>query len=165
VRIHVRESDTSLPHPCSFGLNHYGTKYATGKQLDANKIYEPDATIGDKIAFFFAGNVELSAMKNGKLIGNRGFNDHPLDVPWGFRKLLRYCWVNYCEEDGIPIIITENGFATNGEAEMTLEQVIDDTQRQTYYNGYVKELIEAVRDDGIKISGYLGWSLLDNLEW
>lgn len=86
-------------------------------------------------------------------------------MPWGFRKLLNYCWDNYCKDNGIPIVITENGFAVDGEAEMTLEQVIDDTQRQTYYNGYVKELIEAVRDDGIKISGYLGWSLLDNLEW
>ncbi|KAJ9092194.1 hypothetical protein QFC21_006940 [Naganishia friedmannii] len=154
------------PVAYSFGLNHYGTKYATGKKLDANKAYDSDATVQDKVAFFFAGNVELTAIgKDGKVIGNRGFNDHPLDVPWGFRDLLRYCWNSYCKSSDIPIVITENGFATDGEAEMSLDEIINDTQRQTYYNGYIKELIEAVRDDGIKISGYMGWSLMDNLEW
>jgi beta-glucosidase/6-phospho-beta-glucosidase/beta-galactosidase len=84
-------------------------------------------------------------------------------VPWGFRKLLQYLHNRYTSSsvNGIPITITENGFATQDEANLSLEERIDDVQRQTYYRGYLKELIEAQRDDGIEIGGYMAWSLLE----
>jgi beta-glucosidase/6-phospho-beta-glucosidase/beta-galactosidase len=34
-------------------------------------------------------------------------------------------------------------------------------QRQDYYSGYLKEMFEAVRDDGIDIRGFMVWSLLE----
>jgi beta-glucosidase len=84
---------------------------------------------------------------------------HP--VPWGFRELLRHCHERYLVADGIPLWVTENGFANAGEANWTREEQINDTQRQDYYAGYLKELAEAVKEDGIKVEGYMAWSLLE----
>lgn len=55
--------------------------------------------------------------------------------------------------DGTPMIVTENGIATN-----------DDEQRITY----IAEALKAVNDsvqDGLDVRGYLHWSALDNYEW
>ena len=57
------------------------------------------------------------------------------------------------KETGVPIIVTENGFATT-----------DDTRRIAYYQGALAGLKRAV-DDGVDVRGYITWSLLDNFEW
>lgn len=75
--------------------------------------------------------------------------------------MLQHTWKEYAQPAGVPIIVTENGFPIEGEDKMTREEILHDTQRQTYYAGYVKELIEAVRDDGIDMGGYMAWSLLE----
>ena len=85
----------------------------------------------------------------------------PLLAPWGFRKLLRHVYEKYTKDLGIDIIITENGFAVENEGKKPFEDRINDTERQHYYAGYIKELIEAVVDDGIPIGGYMAWSLLE----
>ncbi len=82
-------------------------------------------------------------------------------VPWGFRKLLRYIDQQYAKPNNIPIIITECGFTPEGEAQMSWDERINDTARQDYYSGYLKELVEAVRDDGIRVEGFMAWSLLE----
>lgn len=53
----------------------------------------------------------------------------------------------------IPFIVTENGVATE-----------DDTQREAFIEVAVNGVMNCV-DDGIKVDGYLYWSLLDNFEW
>jgi hypothetical protein len=52
----------------SFGLNHYGTSYATGRAVQS----------GDSRALSF-GPSERVYERDGKLIGNRGENGHPHD--------------------------------------------------------------------------------------
>lgn len=59
--------------------------------------------------------------------------------------------------DDLPIFITENGYCDDGR--------INDIERVTYYDSYLKELLEAVVDDGVKVIGYLAWSIIDNFEW
>lgn len=54
---------------------------------------------------------------------------------------------------GVPILVTENGIATS-----------DDTQRIAYLEGALDALSRAM-GDGIRVDGYLHWSLLDNYEW
>ncbi|OWR52173.1 seminal fluid protein CSSFP031 [Danaus plexippus plexippus] len=74
-------------------------------------------------------------------------------VPWGFRSLFNYISHQYGNP---PILVTENGFATNGG--------INDEDRVTYFRGYLNAVLDAI-DDGVDIRGYIAWSLMDNFEW
>lgn len=55
------------------------------------------------------------------------------------------------------MIITENGFSDRGE--------LDDQGRINYYQLYLSALLEAIYEDGVNVTGYTAWSLLDNFEW
>lgn len=176
-------SSYTRSHTCStllsFGLNHYGTSYAAGPRLDAAKA--------NPLEYAF-GLYDRILEKDGKVIGNKGQNGHPYDgtflhhphypsilnfrnifsillifeiVPWGFRALLNYISRTYTKELKIPIWITENGFAIDGEAGLSREAILRDTQRQDYYAGYVGAMFDAVLDDGVDVGGYMGWSLLE----
>lgn len=52
----------------SFGLNHYGTSWATGRPKNGSETHA--LTFGD---------CERVSEKDGKAIGNRGYNGHPYD--------------------------------------------------------------------------------------
>ena len=54
---------------------------------------------------------------------------------------------------GVPILVTENGMATN-----------EDPARIAYTKAAVEGLLRCIQD-GIDVRGYLHWSLLDNFEW
>ncbi|MET0908506.1 MAG: family 1 glycosylhydrolase, partial [Ilumatobacteraceae bacterium] len=57
------------------------------------------------------------------------------------------------ERAGVPVIVTENGMATD-----------DDEARIAYTQGALEGLAGCVAD-GIDVRGYLHWTLLDNFEW
>ncbi|MDX6200155.1 MAG: beta-glucosidase [Actinomycetota bacterium] len=57
------------------------------------------------------------------------------------------------EASGVPVIVTENGIATD-----------DDAQRIAYTDAALASLAAAVAD-GVDVRGYFHWSLLDNFEW
>jgi beta-glucosidase len=57
------------------------------------------------------------------------------------------------KETGVPIMVTENGIATN-----------DDSRRVEYYQRALTGLKRAI-DDGVDVRGYVAWSLMDNFEW
>lgn len=52
--------------------------------------------------------------------------------------------------------ITENG--------MSSAPGVDDTARGLYYKAALENCLDAI-DDGIKLKGYMAWSLMDNFEW
>jgi beta-glucosidase len=54
---------------------------------------------------------------------------------------------------GVPVIVTENGIATD-----------DDAERIEYYSRSLAAL-RAAMDDGVDVRGFYAWSLLDNFEW
>ncbi len=54
---------------------------------------------------------------------------------------------------GVPVIVTENGMATD-----------DDAARLAYTREALEGLAGCI-DDGIDVRGYLHWTLLDNFEW
>lgn len=56
-------------------------------------------------------------------------------------------------EIGLPIIVTENGIATN-----------DDDQRVRYLQSHLREVAGALAA-GVDIRGYIAWSAFDNFEW
>lgn len=57
------------------------------------------------------------------------------------------------KEAGVPVIVTENGVATENDA-----------RRVEYIQRAVAGLKRCV-DDGIDVRGYIHWSFLDNFEW
>jgi beta-glucosidase len=54
---------------------------------------------------------------------------------------------------GLPLLITENGIATD-----------DETLRESFLVEHLRYLAVALRE-GIDVMGYLHWSLMDNFEW
>lgn len=74
--------------------------------------------------------------------------------PTGFRKLLNFVYDRYRPES---ILITENGNVT-GDG-------LDDQERITYIHDYLSNLLDAVSEDGINVTGYTVWSIMDNFEW
>ncbi|GHJ89487.1 hypothetical protein NliqN6_5889 [Naganishia liquefaciens] len=134
-----------------FGLNSYTTTIATGERNDLD---------------LDGGVVTVQHDKHGKLIGNPAQCDWLKDVPWGFRKLLRYINERYLEQyPGMKLYVTEQGFCVQDEHNMSIQEACNDVQRETYYRGYLNEVVGAVQEDGIPVAGYFAWSLADNMEW
>jgi beta-glucosidase len=69
--------------------------------------------------------------------------------PAGVGRLLEELWRRYHK----PLIITENGLAD-----------ANDTYRQWWIKQTINAMQEAIQH-GVKLFGYLHWSLLDNFEW
>jgi beta-glucosidase len=57
------------------------------------------------------------------------------------------------ERAGVPVLVTENGMATD-----------DDAARLAYTRAALEGLAKCIAD-GIDVRGYLHWTLLDNFEW
>ncbi|KAG6451635.1 hypothetical protein O3G_MSEX007281 [Manduca sexta] len=74
--------------------------------------------------------------------------------PEGIRQQL--LWVRKQYGD-IKIIITENGYSS--------ETGLNDTERINYYRDYLKQVLLAIKEDGLNITGYTAWTLMDNFEW
>jgi beta-glucosidase len=79
----------------------------------------------------------------------RRFSDLGWEIhPPGLRAILRRF-----SRLGVPMIITENGIATN-----------DESLRSDFLAAHLAELALAVQE-GLDVRGYCYWSLLDNFEW
>ena len=61
-----------------------------------------------------------------------------------------------------PIIISENGMSAHDV--VSLDGKVHDPNRTDYMHRYLLSLRKAA-DEGVDISGYFAWSLLDNFEW
>jgi beta-glucosidase len=59
------------------------------------------------------------------------------------------------------IIITENGAAFQDKV---VDGVINDTERIAYFKLYLEALLK-VKEEGVNITGYMAWTLMDNFEW
>jgi beta-glucosidase len=68
--------------------------------------------------------------------------------PDGLRQLL-----HRAAETGLPLYVTENGIATE-----------DDAERVDYLESHLGALAQAIAE-GVDVRGYLHWSAFDNFEW
>jgi len=73
-----------------------------------------------------------------------GWEIYPAGLPSVLQRFSHY---------GVPLFVTENGVATDDEA-----------LRWDFIMQHLKALAEALRN-GIKVIGYLYWTLMDNYEW
>ncbi|RZC33947.1 Glyco hydro 1 domain containing protein [Asbolus verrucosus] len=75
-------------------------------------------------------------------------------APWGLRKLVNWVSSTYKNPE---IFITENGFSDKGG--------LEDDGRVNYYREYLSNLLEAILYDGVNVTRFTAWSLMDNFEW
>ncbi|KAH7074033.1 glycoside hydrolase superfamily [Paraphoma chrysanthemicola] len=130
-----------------YGMNHYSTKYA--RQLT-------DTPASDD----WTSNIEEGPVNSdGVEIGPKSAQQWLRVAPEGFRKLLNWVWKRY----RLPVIITENGCPCVGEED--LQVAINDTFRQRYFGLYLDAISRAIYEDGVDVTGYYAWSLMDNYEW
>jgi len=59
------------------------------------------------------------------------------------------------------IMITENGAAFHDKV---IDGHINDFERIAYFEAYLSAMLKA-KNEGINITGYLAWTLMDNFEW
>jgi len=133
-----------------YGMNHYTANYIKHKK-------------GVPPADDFLGNLEtLFYSKSGDCIGPETQSFWLRPHAQGFRDLLNWLSKRY----GYPkIYVTENGTSLKGENDMPLEQILEDDFRVKYFDDYVHAMAKASAEDGVKVHGYMAWSLLDNFEW
>jgi beta-glucosidase len=62
----------------------------------------------------------------------------------------------------LPMVITENGLSTRDQ--VFLDGKVHDPQRIDYMNRVLLQLARAIKE-GVPVTGYYAWSLLDNFEW
>jgi beta-glucosidase len=64
-------------------------------------------------------------------------------------------------KDVRELVITENGAAFKDQVR---DGKIEDQERLAYYRKYLEAVLKA-KNEGINITGYFAWTLLDNFEW
>lgn len=131
-----------------FGLNHYITLYtshAEGQNIKGEVYGEGGISENQEVQLSTDPTWEKTEM--GWAI-----------VPWGCRKLLH--WID--ERYNRPkIVITENGCAFNDQV---INGAVDDPKRIAYLRSYISECHRAIQE-GVQLTGYFIWSLMDNFEW
>ena len=68
-------------------------------------------------------------------------------------QVVEYTVRRTAEYTGLPVVVTENGIATD-----------DDGERIAFMNQALQGVLRCL-DDGVDVRGYFAWSLLDNFEW
>jgi beta-glucosidase len=66
------------------------------------------------------------------------------------------------EAPGLPLYITENGCGCDDY--VTPDGEVNDFERVDYLHGHLDAAWRAIQD-GVNLSGYFHWSLMDNFEW
>ncbi|WP_456823167.1 GH1 family beta-glucosidase [Cellulomonas sp. P5_E12] len=77
--------------------------------------------------------------------------------PEGLYDLLMDLLIDY--PDAPPLVITENGIP-----DPTPEGTTDDPERLEFLRAHLQQAARAI-GDGVRLTGYYAWSLLDNFEW
>ena len=79
---------------------------------------------------------------------------YPASIYYALKRLSKY--------DGIKeIIVTENGAAFKDEL---IQNTVADESRINYLKSYIAQVLKA-KKEGVHVTGYFVWTLLDNFEW
>ncbi|XP_022119648.2 myrosinase 1-like [Pieris rapae] len=75
--------------------------------------------------------------------------------PPGIRRLLKSLTERY---GNIEIKIFENGFGTSDAS-------LNDTIRVQYIRDHLEQVLLSITEDGVNVTAYTAWALIDNFEW
>mmetsp|Transcript_15880 Transcript_15880/g.31117 ORF Transcript_15880/g.31117 Transcript_15880/m.31117 type:complete len:565 (+) Transcript_15880:37-1731(+) len=125
--------------PDFFGLNHYGSGFATNSD-------EPGSD-------FTYQTMDHDGLQRAQSIWL-------YSAPWGFRKLLNWVHKRYSPPGGI--VVTENGWSVAAD---NPKDGVKDPSRVAFYANYTSEMLRAITEDKVDVRGYFAWSLMDNYEW
>ncbi|XP_075924108.1 lactase/phlorizin hydrolase-like [Petromyzon marinus] len=88
----------------------------------------------------------------------RGTGSHEVRaVPWGLRHALGHVAARYPDAGDVQVL-------GNGAPQLSDED-LNDTSRMLYHSQYINELLKAISLDGLNVSAYFAWSLLDGFSW
>ena len=132
------------------GVNHYTTRYI--------KYSETPSTDPSNDGHY----ISLTTNINGESIGPVAECKWLYVFPPGMRGILN--WINK-RYDNPVIYVFENGVSVPGESQMNIKDALKDTFRVNYYRDYIKNMIDSIMIDGVKVNGYFAWSIYDNFEW
>lgn len=125
------------------------------KQKDVEKCYEPLDFIGLNI---YGPAGDFSYNKDENLPKDRWRNM----LGWTVDGKSLYWMCKYlAERYHMPIFVSENGYPDDDKV---VDHKIHDEQRIKYINEYLAYLEKAI-NEGVKVTGYSYWSLMDNFEW
>jgi beta-glucosidase/6-phospho-beta-glucosidase/beta-galactosidase len=93
-------------------------------------------------------------------VGYRGAG-YVYTTPTYLRTFLNYLWNNY----KTTIMVTELGFPVFGEnVKLTVQDELLDNPRSEFYLSHMSEILKAIWEDHVDVSGVLAWSFADNWE-
>jgi beta-glucosidase len=144
----VRDEDLPV---ISAPIDWIGENYYTVMRVKGG-VGSAEGTVGQD-ASMFPGAGDIHFRPRGELT-DMGWEV----IPEGFTQaLLRIAR----DLPGVDIMVTENGIATS---EVIDDAGVHDPARIDYYDRHLRAVLDA-REQGAPVIGYLGWSILDNLEW
>ena len=144
------------------GLNYYASAFIYGDRLEPGFC----APVGGSE---WLGNYNRA----GKVIGPTAASPWLTIYPRGIYNIISYADRRYSPAFGppggpdsprAPIVVLENGVDVPGEDKMTLKQAVNDTFRINYFEEHLNYVCRAA-SEGVKVTGYMAWSFLDNFEW
>ena len=77
--------------------------------------------------------------------------------PMGVRYALDVLYERYHK----PLFIVENGIGIDDQ--LTEDKTVIDDERISYYQGHIKNMLDAIELDGVEMLGYLAWAPIDFL--
>ena len=90
---------------------------------------------------------------------------HPrTDIDWEVdADSLEHLLVDTHQRTGLPLMVTENG-AAYADTTLLPDGSVDDSDRVEYLRSHLAA-IDAARDAGADVRGWVVWTLMDNFEW
>lgn len=164
--IHTNDSVSNV------SFNNYSASYAIGSNVQPERTTQGVDFNGDWFMNAMRGS---QAAKQG--VKARGHLDYvALDyyckwrIGLGFKMTDPWMWEvypegmynavkNYHRWTGLPVMVAENGFATE-----ELKPRKDGWTREAYMVQHVKQMKRAMAE-GVPVLGYVHWSITDNWEW
>ena len=107
------------------------------------------------------GEFATPGTKNGQPLGPVSGTSWQTVYGPGLRSALKFVAKTF----PLDIMVTECGVSVPGEAQMTPQQVHDDTFRLNFWVSHLQALEDAILIDNVPVKAFLAWSLFDNFEW